>query len=47
VRLHADGLAVRQTRTLAGKTFFLLSLPYFLAGRIHEHLEGFLRYAGG
>jgi len=44
VRLHADPLAVRETRTIKGKKFYLLSLPYFLAGRIREHLDGFMKY---
>jgi uncharacterized protein len=46
VRLWAKNLSVRQARTLKGKKFFLLNLPYFLAGKIHEHLEGFIRLAG-
>ncbi len=44
VRLHAGNLAVQQTRTIGGKQFFLLNLPYFLAGKIREHLEGFMKY---
>ncbi len=44
VRLHAGPLGVREARTLHGTRYFLLSLPYFLAGRIREHLEGFMKY---
>jgi predicted AAA+ superfamily ATPase len=45
VRLYAGKLAVQQTRTLRGKKFFLLNLPYFLAGKINDHLKGFIRLA--
>jgi len=46
VRLCGDRLNVRKAETLKGKPFFLLSLPYYLAGRISEHLEGFIKYVG-
>ena len=47
VRLYAGKLAVQQTSTLRGKKFFLLNLPYFLAGKIRDHLKGFIRLANG
>ena len=47
VRLYAGKLAVQQTQTIRGKKFFLLNLPYFLAGKIREHLRGFIRLANG
>jgi predicted AAA+ superfamily ATPase len=47
VRLYADKLAVQQTQTIRGKKFYLLNLPYFLAGKIREHLGGFRRYVDG
>jgi predicted AAA+ superfamily ATPase len=43
VRLCSDRLHVRKTKTLAGKDYYLLSLPYYLAARIPEHLDGFVR----
>jgi hypothetical protein len=46
VQLHADRLTIRKTNTISGKPFYLLSLPYYLAGRIGEHLEGFVRFVG-
>jgi len=46
VRLYAGPLMVREARTTAGKTFYLMSLPYFLAGKIREHLEGFMKFVG-
>lgn len=46
VRLYAGPLMVREARTLTGKTFYLMSLPYFLAGKIREHLEGFIKFVG-
>jgi len=44
IRLYAGPISIRQTRTIKGKNFFLMSLPYFLAGRISEHLEGFIKF---
>jgi predicted AAA+ superfamily ATPase len=44
VRLHAGNLAINQSRTLGGKKYFLLNLPYYSASRITEHLEGFIRF---
>jgi hypothetical protein len=44
VRLCAERLSVRRSETVAGKPFYLLSLPYYLAGRISEHLDGFIKY---
>lgn len=45
VRLSAGKLGVQQTQTIRGKKFFLLNLPYFLAGKIKDHLKGFIRLA--
>jgi hypothetical protein len=47
VRLYAGKLAVQQTQTIRGKKFYLLNLPYFLAGKINDHLKGFIRLADG
>jgi uncharacterized protein len=47
VRLYAGKLAVQQTRTIRGKKFYLMNLPYFLAGKIREHLGGFRKYVEG
>jgi hypothetical protein len=38
---------VKEARTVSGKTYYLMSLPYFLAGKIGEHMEGFVRYVRG
>jgi uncharacterized protein len=46
VRLCGDRLNIRKAETLKGKPFFLLSLPYYLASRISEHLDGFIKYVG-
>jgi uncharacterized protein len=43
VRLWAHHLSIQQTQTIRGKKFFLMSLPYFLAGKISEHLAGFIK----
>ena len=47
VRLYAGKLTVQQTQTIRGKKFYLLNLPYFLAGKIKDHLKGFIRLANG
>ncbi|MFZ4521913.1 MAG: ATP-binding protein [Bacteroidales bacterium] len=47
VRLYAEKLSVQQTRTLSGRKYYLLNLPYFLAGKIRDHLEGFMKYVEG
>jgi hypothetical protein len=47
VRLHAGVLGIQQTQTIKGKKYFLLSLPYFLAGKIREHIEGFRKLVEG
>jgi predicted AAA+ superfamily ATPase len=44
VRLHAGHLSISEAMTLGGKKFFLMSLPYYLAGKVSAHLEGFIRY---
>jgi len=44
IRLYAGNVNIRKTETLRGKQYYLLSLPYFLACRITEHLSGFIRY---
>ena len=44
IQLHAGPLAVKETRTIMGKTYYLMSLPYFLAGKIRDHLDGFIRF---
>jgi len=46
IRLYAGNVSIRKAETLKGKTYYMLSLPYFLACRITEHLKGFIRYAG-
>lgn len=46
VRLYAGPLTVKETHTVEGKIFYLMSLPYFLAGKIREHLEGFIKFVG-
>jgi predicted AAA+ superfamily ATPase len=47
VRLYAGNLAVQQSQTISGKKFYLLNLPYFLAGKIRDHLKGFIRFTAG
>ena len=44
VRLYAGNVNIRKAETIKGKPYFLLSLPYFLACHIPEHLRGFIRY---
>lgn len=46
VRLSALPPAINQCKTLKGKNFFLLNLPYFLSRKIGEHLTGLRKYVG-
>lgn len=39
VRLYAGGLRRDAVRTLAGKEYTLLSMPYYLAGQMEQYLE--------
>jgi predicted AAA+ superfamily ATPase len=39
VRLYAGALKIDSIKTPLGKTFHLLNLPYFLAGKIKEYVE--------
>jgi hypothetical protein len=39
VRLYARPPAKTTTKTPEGKPYILLSLPYFLAGKIHDYIE--------
>ena len=41
VRLYAGPLATERTKTPEGKPFYLLSLPYFLAGLIKDYIRWF------
>ncbi len=38
VRMHAGPLAIHRLATPEGKDFFLLDLPYFLAGQLQEYI---------
>ncbi|MCU0285610.1 MAG: DUF4143 domain-containing protein [Acidobacteria bacterium] len=42
VRLYSGSLQVSEVTTPGGKTFKLLDLPYFLAGKIYEYLHWFI-----
>ena len=39
VRLYAGPLEIQPARTLTGKEFYLLNMPYFLASRVHQYLD--------
>ncbi|MEI7579008.1 MAG: AAA family ATPase [bacterium] len=43
VRLYAGEIRQDEVSTRTGKKFQLLSLPYYLAGHIHEYLEWFCK----
>jgi hypothetical protein len=42
VRLYAGPLGIERTKTPEGKPFYLLSLPYFLAGLIKDYIRWFV-----
>jgi len=39
VRMYAGPLEIQRVNSLAGKSFYLLNLPYFLASAVHKYLE--------
>ncbi|HQE96030.1 MAG TPA: AAA family ATPase [Candidatus Marinimicrobia bacterium] len=39
IRLYAGELNLQKTVTVAGKEFWLLNLPYFLAGKLNDYAE--------
>ncbi len=41
VRFYAGKISLEEYRTIAGKSFKLLSLPYFLSGKLEEYIEFF------
>lgn len=41
VRLYSGPLEILKAKTLSGKEFQLLNLPYFCAGKLHEYIEWF------
>jgi uncharacterized protein len=47
VRLYAGKPGIQESSTIRGKKYYLLSLPYFLAGKIREHLGGFRKFVEG
>jgi len=44
IRLCNGPVSIRQAVTIRGRKFFLMSLPYFLAGRINEHLDSLIKF---
>lgn len=45
IRLYAGGVEINQVKTPTGKTFQLLSLPYFLGAKLEVYLQWFIRNA--
>ena len=41
VRIYSGKLKIEETKTIAGKQFKLLSLPFYLIGKINNYLEYF------
>jgi len=42
IRLYGDKLSIHSVKTISGKPFHLLNMPYYLAGRLNDYLEWFL-----
>lgn len=42
IRLLNNQLSIEKVKTLKGKTYNLLNLPYFLTSQIDKYLEWFL-----
>jgi len=43
IRLYADNFSVEKVRTPNGKSFYLMNLPYFLASKIPDYINYFLK----
>jgi hypothetical protein len=43
VRLYGGVLKIDKVKTLQGKEYTLLNLPYYLAGKIEEYLDWITR----
>lgn len=43
VRLYAGELAIEEAKTLDGKAFRLLNLPYFLAGKLDKYISEYFQ----
>ncbi|MFH1504123.1 MAG: AAA family ATPase [Candidatus Omnitrophota bacterium] len=43
VRIYSGELKIDRIKTIKGKEFFLLNLPFYLTGRIKQYLSWFLR----
>ncbi|OQY04019.1 MAG: AAA family ATPase [Bacteroidetes bacterium 4572_117] len=41
VRFYSGKVQINSLKTIAGKEFYLLNLPYFLAGKLNEYLDWF------
>ena len=46
VRMYSGPVSIEKTKTPEGKFFYLLSLPYFLTGKIKDYIEWFLEKTG-
>jgi len=44
VRFYAGQFQVEEHKTMTGKPFKLINIPYFLAGKLHGYLENVLNY---
>jgi len=42
VRFYSGHLSIDKTKTINGKSFLLLNLPYFLAGKLSFYIEWFI-----
>jgi len=43
VRFYNNELQINEAKTIAGKKFHLLNLPYYLAGNIEQYIEWFIK----
>jgi len=42
IRIYSGKLQIQNASTIAGKSFYLLNLPFFLTGKIEEYIEWFI-----
>jgi hypothetical protein len=43
IRFYNNELQINEAKTIAGKKFLLLNLPYYLSGNIEQYIEWFIK----
>ncbi|MFO7888749.1 MAG: AAA family ATPase [bacterium] len=46
IRIYKEKLSIDTIKTISGKPFYLLNLPYYLSGRLYDYIEWFVDKVG-